>query len=123
VIVLYLTSDLLFSSRVASAAAQHGIAVVVLSDLAALQVHLQQDSPRAVILDLEHRAADPASVMEHVLASTSRPTVVAYGPHVKQSLLDAAQSARVDLVLSRGQFNSQVANLFQQLKQSQSSDP
>jgi hypothetical protein len=47
--------------------------------------------------------------MEQLLAlGDGRPQVVAFGPHVHETLLVAAEAAGCDLVLSRGQFFSRL---------------
>jgi hypothetical protein len=121
--VLYLTSDLLFSSRVTSSASQLGISVTIVRDLDALKNLLAETPAEAVIIDLEHRDADPAAIVDNLPAGSSRPCIVAYGPHVKHVLLDAARVAGMDLVLSRGEFNSRILDLLQQFPRTQSSEP
>jgi hypothetical protein len=111
--VLYLTQDLLFSSRVGSIAKQMGVDVLIVSTLDQLQEKLSS-APSAILVDLEHRS-DPLAVMSLVKAISPRPTAIAYGPHVKESLLANAQAAGFDHVLSRGQFDKQIAQILQSM--------
>lgn len=111
--VLYLTQDLLFSSRVGSIAKQMGVDVLIVSTLDQLQEKLSS-VPSAILVDLEHRS-DPLAVMSLVNSISPRPTTIAYGPHVKESLLANAQAAGFDQVLSRGQFDKQIAQILQSM--------
>jgi hypothetical protein len=113
--VLYLTSDLLFSSRVASVARQCGANLVVVGSLDRLREMLAAGPSSGVIIDLEHREADPAAIATMVGEVTPGPTVIAYGPHVKEQLLAAARDNGFDTVLSRGQFDQRMGPLLQSL--------
>jgi DNA-binding NarL/FixJ family response regulator len=74
--------------------------VVVLIDLASSQV-----APAEIVTQLKSAATPPVSV-------------IAFGPHVHQTQLDAAKSAGCDLVLTRGQFDSQIAAILAGFAQS-----
>ena len=67
-------------------------------------------SPAALVLvDLTTRGLDIASLVERARAlADSRPTIIAYGPHVHEAVLVAAEAAGCDQVLSRGQFMARV---------------
>lgn len=112
--VVYLTKDLLFSSRVTSAAKQAGFDISVVNNLDQLQDRLSA-APAALVVDLEHGAAEPQAILNLLPGISPRPYTIAYGPHVKESLLAAAQAAGFDLVLSRGQFDKQIGQLLQSL--------
>lgn len=111
--ILYLTQDLLFSSRVGSIAKQAGVDVLIVGTLDQLQEKLAS-GPSAVLVDLEHRS-DPIAVMSLVKATSPRPLTIAYGPHVKESLLTNSLAAGFDHVLSRGQFDKQIAQILHSL--------
>ena len=111
--VLYLTQDLFFSSRVGSIAKQMGVDVTIVSTLDQLQEKLSL-GPSVIFVDLEHRS-DPVAVMNLVKGISPRPATFAYGPHVKESLLAAAQAAGFDHVLSRGQFDKQIGQILQSM--------
>jgi hypothetical protein len=113
--VLYLTSDLLFSSRVAGVARQIGIDLVVAGSRDKLRDLLEANHTSAIIVDLEHRDADPVQVIAMLETASRRPTTIGYGPHVKEPLLSAARDAGFDIVLSRGQFDQQIGHLLKSL--------
>ena len=110
--VLYLTQDLLFPSRVTTVAKQMGVDVSIVGSLEQLRERLAVPTA-AVIVDLEHRAAVPAEIIQMLKDVSPRPQVIGYGPHVKEALLAAAQTAGFDQVLSRGQFDKQIGPLVQ----------
>src|SRR5688500_10596350 len=113
--VLCLTSDLLFSSRVAGVARQTGIDLVVAGSRDKLRELLAANHTSAILVDLEHRDADPVQIISLLEAAARRPTIIGYGPHVKEPLLSAARTAGFDVVLSRGQFDQQIGHLLKSL--------
>jgi DNA-binding NtrC family response regulator len=61
-----------------------------------------------VMVDLTTAGLDVTSLVERLKArSENVPAIVAYGPHVHETMLDAAKAAGCDHVLSRGQFLAQ----------------
>lgn len=118
VTVLFLTSDLMFSSRVTGAAKQFGVSIAVVGTRAKLEQQLASEPVAMVLVDLEHREAVPTELSAIFARSSPRPKTIAYGPHVKENLLAAAQAAGFDFVMSRGQFDKQIGSLFQTLASS-----
>ena len=114
-IVLYLTRDLFFSSRVVSLARAAQIDVIVCSQIGLVEPRIGESGVGAVLLDLEHPEADPEQIMKRVQGLNPRPRIVAYGPHVKEDLLQAAQGVGCDAVMSRGQFDKQILPYLQAL--------
>ena len=107
-VVYYLTRDLLFSSRITSAARASGIEVTLFSRGDLLEAQLGVAAPLAILVDLEH---PDATVTERLAAWRSQvpgAKWIAYGPHVKEDLLLGAQAAGCDVVMSRGQFDKQI---------------
>ena len=113
--VVYLTNDLMFSSRVMSLARAAGISLKVVGSRKALCDHVADASPAVAFVDLEHSDSQIDLLVRELASSGNPPKIVAYGPHVKQSLLDAAQAGGADSVLSRGQFDKQVGSILQAL--------
>ena len=111
----YLTSDLMFSSRVAVLAKQIGVSLFVVGSREKARELLGSNSAQAIIVDLEHRDADPAEIAKLVAGFEPRPMVIAYGPHVKEPLLAAARDQGLELVLSRGQFDQQIGQILKTL--------
>ncbi|MCL4204991.1 MAG: hypothetical protein KJ000_21125 [Pirellulaceae bacterium] len=112
--VFLLTSDLLFSSRVAQAARSAGVPLTVASSSDAVLRHVSEsDSPRLLVLDLSAADCDVQRIVAEAHELPSPPTVVAYASHVLGPLLQEARQSGCDLVLTRGQFVSRLDELIQ----------
>jgi CheY-like chemotaxis protein len=114
VTILFLTNDLLFSSRVAGAAARAGMTVrTVGSTVALLEQVAAAEAPQFVLLDLNMPGLDPRQLVPALRAASNPPrAVVAYGPHVHEDRLAAATAAGCDEVLTRGQFNARLDDVL-----------
>ena len=113
--VAYLTNDLLFSSRVMSLAHLAGVPLTVVGSRQALCQRVADSGSSAIFVDLEHPESQMDVLVQELSVSAPRPKIVAYGPHVKESLLASAQAAGAESVLSRGQFDKQVGSILQTL--------
>jgi CheY-like chemotaxis protein len=126
--VLFLTNDLLFASRAAQAAQDAGARLQTAASSAAL-LELAEADPteagelRLVIVDL----SAPDCPLEELLESLGQitpharpPEIVAYAPHVFEGKLAAARAAGCGQVLTRGQFDRQLAALIEQACQPES---
>jgi CheY-like chemotaxis protein len=106
--ILFLTTDLVFSSRVAGAAARAGLSLrTVASQTALLETAAAAQADLIVLLDLNSPSVDPADIVPALRAAPHRPqAIIAYGPHVHEDRLAAATAAGCDEVLTRGEFNA-----------------
>jgi CheY-like chemotaxis protein len=110
---LLLSTDLIFSSRVAQAARSAGVPLHVVADTdQALQQAANSPSPRWVILDLSAGDCDVERIVRVVHNLPLPPIVVAYAPHVQGPLLTKARQAGCDQVLTRGQFAKRLEELL-----------
>jgi DNA-binding NarL/FixJ family response regulator len=112
--VVFLTSDLMFSSQVLGAGSALGLKVQIAGSVEQARTKLAAET-RLVIVDLtlEHVAMPEVVAATRELAPHAK--IVAYGPHVDEAVLLAAQAGGADLVLSRGQFHREYANLLKQI--------
>jgi DNA-binding NarL/FixJ family response regulator len=110
--VLFLSSDLMFSSRILGAAKTLGVSVQLVADPAALPEKIAADC-RLVLVDLTLDRLNLPAAVAAVRAGAPAARVVAYGPHVDEAALADAADAGCDQVLTRGQFNKQYAELLQ----------
>jgi DNA-binding NarL/FixJ family response regulator len=110
--VLFLTSDLMFSSRVVGAARTSGVAVELVADPAAVPNKLTADC-RLALIDLTMERLNLPAAVQAIKAGAPATKVVAYGPHVDEAALADATEAGCDVVLTRGQFNKQYPELLQ----------
>jgi DNA-binding NarL/FixJ family response regulator len=103
-LVLVLSDDLLFTSRVTGAARDQGLAAKTARNPAALEALARQQAPGCVLLDL----ANPGLVLEEFLpmlkAIAPKVYLVGYGSHVDTATLQAARTAGCNLVLPRSRF-------------------
>lgn len=106
--VLFLSSDLVFSSRLASAGQRVGATVSAVSSLEAAIARIQAEPVKLVILDLAAGSIDPASAVAKIREAASGLSIVAYGPHVHEAKLEAAKASGCDEVLTRGAFDSRM---------------
>jgi DNA-binding NarL/FixJ family response regulator len=97
--VLFLTSDLMFSSRVAGAAKSLGVALELVNCQLAL-------------IDLSLDRLNLPAAVKAIHAAAPQAEIVAYGPHVDHAALADAKDAGCHQVLSRGQFNQQYSDLL-----------
>jgi CheY-like chemotaxis protein len=111
--VLYLTKDLFFASRVTAAARSLGLEVRV-SPSADQLLEQTEDERSLVLLDLDAPGADSAAIVSALRqGGFPSPPIVAFGSHVHEARLQAARQAGCDLVLTRGQFDRQMAEILQ----------
>jgi CheY-like chemotaxis protein len=107
--ILLLTGDLVTQSRVEAAAARCGVSLQTVSDSAGLLAKYDELPAQLVVVDLTLPSVDvSATVTQLKLRRESLLTIIAFGPHVHEARLAAAEQAGCDEVLSRGQFFAQL---------------
>lgn len=117
---LFLTTDLLFSSKVTGAAGMQGLKVEVVMSAAKLMERLATDDVRLILLDLTAPQLNPTTLIPELKKSAPQAHLVAFGPHVQEQALLAAHQAGCNDVLTRGQFNMECHAL---LKRHLSAEP
>ena len=97
---ILLTSDLACSSKLTGAASQAGFSMAVaMSPVALLE---KAAGCRLVLLDLNSPGVDPVELVPKLRSLHPSPAaIVAFGPHVHESKLNAARDAECDEVLTR----------------------
>lgn len=108
---LYLTNDLMFSSRVLGDAQLHGWQLECCPTVARLFARLQEltgagTSPALLLIDLAMPEIVWPDFADQVRQAGATFPWVAYGPHVREEQLAAAAAAGCTEVLARGQFNA-----------------
>jgi DNA-binding response OmpR family regulator len=112
--VVLLSSDLSVSSRVEGAAVRLNKKVRIARDASQLDKPDDDDQPELLIVDLSAPSLDIEAVVRQWKASRrDEACVIAFGPHVHENRLAAARDAGCDIVVSRGQFFSQLESLLQ----------
>lgn len=104
--VVFLSGDLMFASRVRAAANAAGVAFHLSGTLPEL------DHIRWVIVDLATRSSVLDSLMDSCHRICPQARVIAYGPHVQVDKLERARQAGIEQVVTRGQFDRSLGDLF-----------
>ena len=113
--VIVAVDDLMFASRISSAAKALGVAIVFARSPEAIVEAVRATSPRLVILDLNSARVRP---LEAVAALKADPTlaavpIVGFVSHVQTELIAEARQAGVDQVMARSAFVTQLPQLLQ----------
>ncbi len=120
--IVYCCPDLVFGSKIHSAAQALGIACRPARDAVALRNRLQQiddgklnEPVTGVIVDL---GLGPAALEMIAQARQHHPAmpIVAYGSHLLTDLLARAREQGADFVMSNGQFAANLPDVLQRLK-------
>jgi CheY-like chemotaxis protein len=112
--VVLVSGDLMVQSRVAGAAERVGAALQSVSNVEQAAARCEAEQAGLLLLDLSTAGVKPQDLVDRLSAAGSRrPTIVAFGPHVHESLLAAAREAGCDEVVSRGQFFGQLDAILQ----------
>lgn len=99
-----LSSDMMVSSRVTSAARQAQTGLAIALSVADLKDWLNEQT-RLVMIDLSPTGLNIADAVAVIRTGAIAATIIAFGPHVEEELLAAARDAGCDVVMSNGQFH------------------
>jgi CheY-like chemotaxis protein len=112
--VLAVVDDLMFTSKIKTAARQLGVDVTFARSSDAALSSMRTSAPALVILDLNNPRTDPlgtVAVMKGDPALKSIPTV-GFVSHVQADLIEAARAAGVDDVLARSAFTARLSEIL-----------
>ena len=109
--VLFLSSDLMFTSRIVGAAKAVSLPVQLVADPASLPQRITADC-RLALVDLALDNLNLPAAVKAIKEGSPAARVIAYGAHVDEAALADARDAGCDLVLTRGQFHKQYADLL-----------
>jgi DNA-binding NarL/FixJ family response regulator len=110
--VLFLSTDLVFSSRLTAAGQRLSVPVSAVSSLDAAVARLKAETAGLVILDLSAGNSDVVNTVARLRETRGDVAIIAYAPHVHEELLRAATQAGCDQVLTRGQFNARMDEIL-----------
>lgn len=112
--ILAVLDDLMFSSKIKTAAKQLGADVTFARSAETALTQMRQTAPSLVILDLNNERTDPLGIvaaMRQDPALASIPTL-GYASHVQTDVIDAARHAGVGEVLARSAFTMQLGEIL-----------
>lgn len=108
-----LSGDLMVVSRVEGAAKLAGATIQAVSNAPRAFAVCEAEAAQVLVIDLATAAIDLAALVSQLRASRGPSLrIVAFGPHVHEDKLAAAREAGCDVVVSRGQFFSQVDTIL-----------
>lgn len=110
--VVALVTDLICSTRIASTARALRTPLKVVTSLDPLRSELTSGTVSCVLLDLSADGVDPYEVVPAAKDATVPARVVAYLPHARNKLAEAARRAGADEVLARSAFSTQLPALL-----------
>ena len=112
--VLAIVDDLMFSSKIRTAAVQLGVEVTFVRSSAAALAAIRDTAPALVILDLNNPRTDPLGTVVAIKQDpeTAGIRTVGYVSHVQADVIDAARRAGVDEVMARSAFSARLADIL-----------
>ena len=113
--VIVAVDDLMFASRISSAAKALGVEIAFARSPEAIVEAVRTKAPRLVILDLNSVKVRPLEAVAALKADPALAAVPTLGfvSHVQTELIGAARQAGVDQVMARSAFVSQLPQLLQ----------
>jgi len=113
--VLVAVDDLMFSSRISSAAKALGVPIVFARSPEAIVSAVRDQAPRLVIFDLNSQRIRPLEAVAALKADPALAAVPTLGfvSHVQADLIADARQAGIDQVLARSAFVTQLPDLLQ----------
>ena len=111
--VLVIATNLFFLPRIQNIAAPSGCDTRQVMTIDRLKEEMADGETVLVLVDLEANPDFWGEAVGRVLASgPSRPQVVGYGGHTNTAMLQKAEEAGCDLVLTKGQFSRDLSKLI-----------
>ena len=111
--VLVIATNLFFLPRIRNVAEPHDCDTRQVMNIDRLNDELDEGTPVLVLVDLEAEPDFWEEAVKTVLAlGTPRPQIVGYGGHTNVPMLQRAESAGCDLVLTKGQFSRDLGKLI-----------
>ena len=116
--ILAVLDDLMFTSKIRTAAGQLGVGVTIARSADAALTEMRKSAPSLVIFDLNSTRTDPlgtVAAMKQDAALSSIPTI-GFVSHVQAALIDAAREAGVDEVMARSSFTMRLPDILQRTR-------
>ena len=112
-VVVFVGGDLMFFSKVSSAASHAGFRCAMMKNVELLSQKFKSEEIAWIIIDLFQLTPDKiGGLVETVRAASGSARVIGFGPHVDGDNLDAAAQAGLDAVMTRGQLHRSLPEMF-----------
>jgi len=113
-VILLLSSDLMFQSRISSTARAAGKPCVVERSATKMVERVKDpDSVTLVLIDLTLQTVDLTQDIPLLHESFPNCKIMAYGPHVDVQRLTLAEESGADVVVTRGQMDRDLVAIIQ----------
>ncbi|PYR30680.1 MAG: response regulator [Acidobacteria bacterium] len=112
--ILAILDDLMFTSKIKTAASHLGVPVTFARSSEAALVEMRKSPPALVIFDLNNARTDPLgtlATMKREPALAAIPTM-GFASHVQVDVINAARQAGVDEVLARSAFTERLGEIL-----------
>jgi len=112
--LLIAVDDLLFSSKIRTAAKHAGAEIVFARTPAEILQQARALRPSAVIFDLNSERVDPIDTIRALKADAGLAGIAAIGfvSHVRADIIDAAREAGADEVMARSAFVTRLGEIL-----------
>ena len=112
--ILAVLDDLMFTSKIKTAAGQLGVAVTFARSAESARTAMEQHMPALVIFDLNNTRVDPLGIVRAMKANPTLASVptVGFVSHVQTDLINAAREAGVNEVMARSAFTQQLGDIL-----------
>ena len=112
--IVAVLDDLMFSSKIKTAAQQLGMRVVFARSSESALAEMRKSPPSLVILDLNNPRTDPLGIVAAMKedAALAKIRTVGYASHVQTDVINAARQAGVGDVLPRSAFTLQLGDIL-----------
>jgi CheY-like chemotaxis protein len=116
--VLAVVDDLMFSSKIKTAATQLGVTLAFARSSEAALAEMRKSAPSLVILDLNNPRTDPLGIIAAMRTEPALSVIptVGYVSHVDTEVINAARQAGVTEVLPRSAFTTRLADILTQAR-------
>jgi PleD family two-component response regulator len=113
-VILAILDDLMFTSKIKTAAGQLGVPVGFARSSDAALAEMRKNRPDLVILDLNSPRTDPLGTVAAMKADPSLADVptVGFASHVQTDVIAAARSAGVGEVMARSAFTMRLPEIL-----------
>jgi CheY-like chemotaxis protein len=113
-VILAILDDLMFTSKIKTAAAQLGLPVSFARSRAAALSGMRSERPGLVILDLNNPRTDPLGTVADMQADPALAAIptVGFVSHVQTDVIAAARRAGVTEVLARSAFTERLPEIL-----------
>ncbi len=112
--ILAVLDDLMFTSKIKTAAGQLGVAVTFARSAEAALGEMRNTAPSLVIFDLNNARINPLGIVSAMAADPALASIptLGYASHVQTDVIEAARRAGVGDVLARSAFTQQLGEIL-----------